>query len=155
MQAEKQRQADLAAEQQRNADTEHNNGVYIEATLQAVPLPLLTAAAKGVKRNADKIVLPAHLGAELMKQSAHEANGTAFWEVSAADGRSTCCSALDFSGPDGVVMLPPKVVHSLWGYNVRPHLQYLHLKSEQSIVLGTWTHNAFISVFGSADKRRR
>lgn len=76
------------------------------------------AEAKGIKRNADKIILPARLGHEFMKQNAHEL-GVAFWRISARDGRSTAASVLEFSAPDGVVMLPPKVVHSLWGLDVR------------------------------------
>lgn len=108
----------MQAELQREADLETNRGVYIVATLQAVPLEPGVAAQRGVKRSADKIILPASLSHELMKQSAHE-QGTPFWEVSARDGRATCTTALEYTAPDGVVMLPEKVVHSLWGYNVR------------------------------------
>lgn len=98
---------------------ETNRGVYITATLQAVPLDAAVALRRGVKRSADKIVLPASMSSELMKQSAHEV-GTPFWEVSARDGRATCATALEYTAPDGVVMLPEKVIHSLWGYDVRP-----------------------------------
>lgn len=97
---------------------EHNRGVSISATLTAVPLSQEIAAAKGIKRHADKIILPARLSNEFMKQNAHEL-GVSFWRVSARDGRSTAATVLEFSAPDGVVMLPPKVVHSLWGLDVR------------------------------------
>lgn len=83
-----------------------------------MPLSSDVADAKGIRRHADKIILPARLGNEFMKQNAHEL-GVAFWKVSARDGRSTAASVLEFSAPDGVVMLPPKVVHSLWGLDVR------------------------------------
>lgn len=108
----------MQAELQRQADVEHNRGVCICATLTAVPMSLDVAEAKGIKRHADKIILPARLSHEFMKQNAHEL-GVSFWRISARDGRSTAASVLEFSAPDGVVMLPPKVVHSLWGLDVR------------------------------------
>jgi hypothetical protein len=103
---------------QRQEAVEHNRGVYITATLTAAPLSPEVAQAKGVKRRDDKIILPAHLSDELMKQGAHE-QGLSFWRISARDGRSTVASVLEFSAPDGVVLLPPKVIHSLWGRDVR------------------------------------
>eukprot|EP00892_Ulva_mutabilis_P004935 jgi/Ulvmu1/2813/UM142_0011.1 len=108
------------AELQRQADVEHNRGVCISATLTAVPMSTEIAEAKGIKRNADKIILPARLSNEFMKQNAHEL-GVSFWRLSARDGRSTAASVLEFSAPDGVVMLPPKVVHSLWGLDAQAH----------------------------------
>jgi hypothetical protein len=107
----------MQAELRQQADFEHNRGVSITATLAAALLPPEVAAAKGIKRSADKIVLPAHLSEELMKQAAHE-KGRPFWRLSARDGRSTVAAALDFSGSDSEVLLPRKVVQSLWGLEV-------------------------------------
>ena len=106
------------AELRRQEQIEHNRGVYIAATLAAAPLPSGAAAARGVRRGADKISLPRHLSNELMKQSAHE-QGLPFWRLSARDGRATVASALDFDAPEGTVLLPPKVAQSLWGLEVR------------------------------------
>lgn len=106
------------AEQQRQEDLEHNKGVSITATLTAAPLSTAVAAAKGVKRHEDKVILPASLSSELMKQRAFE-HGQLFWRISARDGRSTVASALEFTAPEGVIMLPPKVTKGLWGLDVR------------------------------------
>lgn len=108
----------LQAELQRQADMEHNKGVSITATLTATALSTAVAAAKGVKRHEDKVILPASLSSELMKQRAFE-HGQLFWRISARDGRSTVASVLEFTAPEGVIMLPPKVANSLWGLNVR------------------------------------
>lgn len=108
----------LQAELRRQEHIEHNRGVYISATLAAAPLPDATPASKGVRRRADKVVLPASLSGELMKQGAH-AQGLSFWRISARDGRSTVASALEFTAPEGVVLMPRKVAHSLWGVDVR------------------------------------
>jgi ubiquitin fusion degradation protein 1 len=111
----------MQAEQRRQEAIEHNRGVYIAATFAAAPLPAAAAAAaRGIRRAADKIVLPAHLSDELMKQEAH-AQGLSFWRISARDGRSTAASALEFSAPEGMVLLPRKVAQSLWGVDVRTH----------------------------------
>ena len=98
---------------------EHNKGVSITATLTAAPLSTAVAASKGVKRHEDKVILPASLSSELVKQRAFE-HGQLFWRISARDGRSTVASALEFTAPEGVIMLPPKVAKSLWGLDVRP-----------------------------------
>ena len=71
-----------------------------------------------MKRHEDKVNLPASLSTELMKQRAFE-HGQLFWRISARDGRSTVASVLEFTAPEGVIMLPPKVANSLWGLNVR------------------------------------
>lgn len=107
----------MQAELRRQERIEHNRGVYIAATLAAAPLPPGTAAAKGVRRHGDKVILPARLSNELMKQQAHE-QGLSFWRISARDGRSTVASVLEFSAPEGAVLLPPKVSESLWGLEV-------------------------------------
>ena len=115
----------LQAELRRQEQIEHNRGVYIAATLAAAPLPEATAEQKGVRRHADKIVLPGSLSSELMKQGAHE-QGLSFWRVAARDGRATVASALEFSAPEGVVLLPRKVCQSLWGTDVRTHTKVAH-----------------------------
>ncbi len=49
------------------AELELNRGVYLRLHLHAVPADG-TAAAKGIRRRRDKIVLPSHVGASLMAQ---------------------------------------------------------------------------------------
>jgi hypothetical protein len=117
----------MQAELRRQADMEYNRGISISATLTPAPLSPEVAATKGIKRSADKIVLPARLSEELMKQAAHE-KALPFWRLSARDGRSTMAAALDYSGQDGEVLLPPKVIQSLWGLEVSipPRTGLLH-----------------------------
>jgi hypothetical protein len=113
----------MQAELQRQADLEHNKGISITATLTAAPLSVAVAESKGVKRHADKVILPASISNELMKQRAFE-QGQSFWRISARDGRSTVASVLEFTAPDEVIMLPDKVVHSLWGLDVSLQLPH-------------------------------
>lgn len=42
-------------------------------------------------------------------------NGAMFFEVTAANGAKTHCGVLDFTAPEGVALLPPKVAHCLFG----------------------------------------
>ncbi|KIY94126.1 hypothetical protein MNEG_13835, partial [Monoraphidium neglectum] len=70
------RLAVLAAEQaeaeRRAAETEANRGVFFHAQLQAAPTSAAAAAARGIRRAADKIVLPSSAGAVLMAQEAYK-----------------------------------------------------------------------------------
>ncbi len=67
--------------ERRQADTEHNRGVYYRATLRAAPASAAAAAARGIRRAADKLVLPPSVGAILMAQEAFK------------NGVSSCCLA--------------------------------------------------------------
>ncbi|KAI8477049.1 MAG: ubiquitin fusion degradation protein UFD1-domain-containing protein [Monoraphidium minutum] len=108
--------AEAAEEERRDAETEANRGVYWHAVMQAAPARAAAAAARGIKRAADKMVLPASVGALLMAQEAFK-NGAMLFEVSAPNGARTHAGVLEFSSdvPEGVALLPEKVQDSLWG----------------------------------------
>jgi len=112
------RLAVLAAEEQareaREALISSNNGVFVEATLRALPADEDAMKAKGIRRAADKITLPASMGADLMRMDAPK-NGAMLFELATPSGRASHAGVLDFTGPEGAVLLPRKVVRSLWG----------------------------------------
>ena len=80
------------------------------AELTAVPAPDSISADKGIKRAADKILLPPSAGARLMSQDAYK-NGPMFFRLTNAAGRSTHAGLLEVSAAEGFVALPRKV----WG----------------------------------------
>ena len=96
------------------ADLEHNRGIYLRLSLAAAPAHAASAIARGIRRAADKLTLPATVGASLMSQGAPK-NGAMFFEVSAPNGAKTHAGVLEFTAPEGVVLLPEKVVNCLWG----------------------------------------
>ena len=114
------RLAVLAAEEAERervaAEAEANRGVFFRATLQAAPTTAAAAAARGIRRAADKLVLPPSAGAALMAQEAFK-NGAMLFEVTAPSGARTHAGVLEFSAdvPEGVVLLPEKVQNCLWG----------------------------------------
>ncbi|KAL4434646.1 hypothetical protein ABPG77_002769 [Micractinium sp. CCAP 211/92] len=116
--ARQRRLAQLAAEEeerrQHAAELEANNGVLYRAQLAAVPAPESIAADKGIRRAADKILLPPSAGASLMAQDASK-NGPMFFKLVTAAGSTTHAGLLEFSAAEGFVALPLKVIHSLWG----------------------------------------
>lgn len=112
------RLAQLKAEEEERAKyeeaLERNNGVFYHAKLMAVPAPDSIAADKGIKRAADKILLPPSAGARLMSQDVYK-NGALFFELSNATGRKTHAGLLEFTAAEGFVALPLKVIKCLWG----------------------------------------
>lgn len=56
--------------ERREAETEANRGVYFHAHMQAAPTSAAAAAARGIKRALDKLVLPSSVGGLLMAQEA-------------------------------------------------------------------------------------
>lgn len=93
---------------------EINNGVVYKGVLQAVPAPESIASNKGIKRAADKALLPASVGRMLLSQDASK-NGAYYFEVENDLGRRTCVGLLDFSSAEGFIALPKKAARCLWG----------------------------------------
>ncbi|PRW60527.1 Ubiquitin fusion degradation 1 [Chlorella sorokiniana] len=118
--ARQRRLAQAAAEEedrrQHEEELEANNGVFYRATLTAVPAPESIAADKGIRRAADKILLPPSAGTSLMQQDAYK-NGPMFFRLETAAGSFTHAGLLEFSAAEGFVALPLKVIRSLWGPN--------------------------------------
>ncbi|KAF8073054.1 ufd1 [Scenedesmus sp. PABB004] len=107
--------AAAAAEEARHAaDLEENRGVSLRVSLAAAPAREGEAAARGIRRAADKLVLPPSVGAALLDQGAPK-NGAMLFEVAASNGASTHAGVLEFNAPEGVVLLPAKVANCLWG----------------------------------------
>jgi Ubiquitin fusion degradation protein UFD1 len=77
------------------------------AVLMALPAP-------GARCCCRQMLLPPSVGAFLMSQDVPK-NGAIFFEVATQDGRRTHAGVLDFTAPEGTVVLPHKVVRSLRG----------------------------------------
>jgi ubiquitin fusion degradation protein 1 len=104
-------------EEQREArerEIEANNGVIWRGKLQAVPAPEDIAASKGIKRAADKILLPPSVGSSLLHQDAYK-NGAYFFELKHPSGRRTHAGLLEFTAAEGFIALPKKVGRCLFG----------------------------------------
>jgi len=80
----------------------------------AVPAPDTISKEKGIKRAADKLLLPPSAGNSLLRQEASK-NGAFFFELTNGTGRRTHAGLLEFTGAEGFVGLPRKVVRCLWG----------------------------------------
>lgn len=106
------REEALARERERLQ--ERNNGVLYWGELQAVPAPDTVASDKGIKRAADKVLLPASVGRSLLEQDASK-NGAYFFEITSRLGRHTCGGLLEFSSAEGFIALPRKVGRCLVG----------------------------------------
>ena len=98
---------------------EENNGVVWSSKLIQVAAPPDAAASKGIKRAADKILLPPSAGVSLLNQEAMR-NGAYFFELKHPSGRSTHAGLLEFTAAEGFVALPRKVARCLWGPNADP-----------------------------------
>lgn len=101
-------------EERRQADLEENRGVELRVRLSAAPAAPGDAAARGIRRAADKLVLPPSVGEALLAQGAPR-NGAMLFEVAAPNGGVTHAGVLEFAAPEGVVLLPSKVSDCLWG----------------------------------------
>jgi ubiquitin fusion degradation protein 1 len=84
-------------EERHAAELEENRGVALHLHLAAAPTDPASAAARGIKRTADKLVLPASAGASLLAQDASK-NGTMLFEVAAANGARTHAAVLEVRG---------------------------------------------------------
>ncbi|CAL5229441.1 g12764 [Coccomyxa viridis] len=105
-----------AAEQERlkhEEAVEANNGVWWSARLRVVPLDESAAAQKGIKRGADKVLLPPSVGEDLMRQDAPK-NGAQLFEIASTSGR-THAGVLDFTAVEGTIAVPPLVARNLFG----------------------------------------
>lgn len=121
LEQEAKRQARLAAQQmqdalkqQEEAHVARNHGVVCTAQLQAVPL--VQENLRGIRRSADKVLLPSSIGALLLQQGA-SVNGAPFFQIQTPSGASTHGGVLSYDAAEGTIALPPKVVRSLWGPN--------------------------------------
>uniref|UniRef100_A0A061QRR2 Ubiquitin fusion degradaton n=1 Tax=Tetraselmis sp. GSL018 TaxID=582737 RepID=A0A061QRR2_9CHLO len=104
--------------QEREELISRNNGVFLETRLRAVATDEELLTGKGIKRAADKIVLPASVGEELMSMDAPK-NGAMMFELRTPSGSVTHAGVLEFTAPAGTALLPPKVIRSLWGREAR------------------------------------
>jgi hypothetical protein len=68
---------------------EHNRGVYYKAILQAVTVSDDVAVAKGIRRAADKVLLPPSASRTLLDQDASK-NGAMLFHLSTPFGTQTC-----------------------------------------------------------------
>lgn len=75
-------------------ELEDNRGVSLHLQLSAAPADMASAAARGIKRAADKLLLPPSAGASLLNQSASR-NGAMLFEVAASNGGRTHAGVLE------------------------------------------------------------
>eukprot|EP00775_Hariotina_reticulata_P010375 gene10375-10533_t len=83
-----QREQAERAEQRHQQELEQNRGVALRLSLAAAPASAESVAARGIKRAADKLVLPPSAGTSLMAQDASK-NGAMLFEVAAGNGGRT------------------------------------------------------------------
>lgn len=79
-------------------ELEDNRGVSLHLQLSAAPADMASAAARGIRRAADKLVLPPSAGASLLNQSASN-NGAMLFEVAASNGGRTHAGVLEVRPP--------------------------------------------------------
>eukprot|EP01025_Chloroclados_australasicus_P027761 TRINITY_DN27479_c0_g1_i1.p1 TRINITY_DN27479_c0_g1~~TRINITY_DN27479_c0_g1_i1.p1 ORF type:complete len:413 (-),score=61.58 TRINITY_DN27479_c0_g1_i1:245-1483(-) len=129
-QLREQRFAEQAAQEQRQLEIEteiaRNRGIRCEAQLRAQALDEQSVQQRGIKRRLDKLVLPPTMEAQLLQQNAPK-NGTLLFEVRAENGRYTHAGVLDFTAPEGTVLIPKKVVNCLWGNEAEAQGQIVHV----------------------------
>lgn len=101
-----------ALRQREEAHAAQNQGVVFSAQLQAVPL--VHENTHGIRRSADKVLLPPSIGSSLLQQGA-SVNGSPFFHIQRPSGTSTHCGVLSYEAAEGTIALPPKVIRSLWG----------------------------------------
>jgi hypothetical protein len=75
-------------------ELEENRGVSLHLQLSAAPADMAAAAARGIKRAADKLLLPPSAGASLLNQNASR-NGAMLFEVAASNGGRTHAGVLE------------------------------------------------------------
>jgi ubiquitin fusion degradation protein 1 len=103
------------AQREAELELEMNQGVVWRGRLQAVPSSESVAAVKGIKRAADKLLLPPSAGRHLLSQDAQK-NGAPFFEVRhPVLGCRTHAGVLEYTAAEGFVALPRKVVRCIWG----------------------------------------
>lgn len=96
-------------------ELENNQGVVWRGRLQAVPSSESVAAVKGIKRAADKLLMPPSVGRHLLSLDAQK-NGAPFFELRhPLSGCRTHAGVLEYTAAEGFVALPRKVVRSIWG----------------------------------------
>lgn len=81
-------------EERLQQELEENRGVSLHLQLAAAPADMAAAAARGIRRAADKLVLPASAGASLTHQDASK-NGVSLFEVAASNGGRTHAGVLE------------------------------------------------------------
>eukprot|EP01023_Acetabularia_acetabulum_P025424 TRINITY_DN2433_c0_g1_i3.p1 TRINITY_DN2433_c0_g1~~TRINITY_DN2433_c0_g1_i3.p1 ORF type:complete len:356 (+),score=59.84 TRINITY_DN2433_c0_g1_i3:149-1069(+) len=111
------RAAQEAAEEQKrielDAEIARNRGIRCSAQLSVQAVDEEGVEARGIKRRLDKLILPTSMQMELMRQDAPK-NGTLLFEVRSGEN-VTHAGVLDFTAPEGTVLLPNKVLKCLWG----------------------------------------
>jgi hypothetical protein len=89
-------------EERLQQELEENRGVSLYLQLAAAPADMAAAAARGIRRAADKLVLPASAGASLTHQDASK-NGVSLFEVAASNGGRTHAGVLEVGPAAGAV----------------------------------------------------
>jgi len=84
-------------EERLQQELEENRGVSLHLQLSAAPADMAAAAARGIKRAADKLLLPPSAGASLLNQDASR-NGAMLFEVAASNGGRTHAGVLEVRG---------------------------------------------------------
>jgi ubiquitin fusion degradation protein 1 len=104
----------VQAQQERVALLEKNRGITWSQLLAAVPRDETDAAQRGIRRAADKVVLPPSAQGDLLYQGAHLSGGPQHFQLSAPDG-SACTHAgvLSFTAAEGTIGLPPHIARCL------------------------------------------
>lgn len=100
------------------AELERNRGVVWRASLQARYLPAATAESRGIRRAADKLVLPRSAAAQLLDAGAARNGAMFFSVVCPAIGGATHAGLLECTGEEGELGMPAGVAQSLWGPRV-------------------------------------
>lgn len=86
----------LQEEERLQQELEENRGVSLHLKLSAAPADMAAAAARGIKRAADKLLLSASAGSSLMNMDASK-NGAMLFEVAASNGGRTHAGVLEVS----------------------------------------------------------
>ena len=92
-----------------------------------------------------QVLLPPSIGNELLRQDSPK-NGSMFFELSSDQGNSTHAGVLDFTAPEGHIMVPPQVAASLWPEGAIPSgatltATYKRLEKGRSLLIpcfGMW-----------------
>ncbi|KAG1666244.1 hypothetical protein FOA52_011546 [Chlamydomonas sp. UWO 241] len=107
-------EAERKAQERKEELTEHNRGVYFTALLHVVPADEAAVRSRGIRRASDKVCLPPSAGADLYAQDASR-NGALQFEIMTPGGASTHTGLLEFTAPEGTVLMPSRVADCLWG----------------------------------------
>jgi len=106
----------LAEEDRAERLRDANGGSYLRLALVAAPSQdEEQRAQRGLRRSGDKVRLPPSAGQALMDQGVMWRGGALTFELAVPSGARTHAGLLDFTAPEGVVMVTRKVAECLWG----------------------------------------